>query len=135
MSKRKVLFLCTSNSCRSQMAEAIVNTRMGDRWEAVSAGTHPSGHIHPKALAALEEINITHRGVSKCVDEFRDVNFDLVITVCNSAAEACPAWLGKGARVHHGFPDPAEADNIEVFRKVRYDIEREIIPLLKKFTT
>ena len=88
--KRKVLFLCTGNSCRCQMAEAIVNARLGEEWEAVSAGTKPAGYVHPKALAALAEIGIQHEGRSKMADEFRDVPFDLVVTVCDSAAEECP---------------------------------------------
>lgn len=94
MSKRKVLFLCTGNSCRSHLAEAIVNARLSDSWEAVSAGNRPAGYVHPKALAALAEIGIQHSGHSKSADEFRGVNFDLVVTVCDSAAEDCPVWLG-----------------------------------------
>ena len=129
MSKRKVLFLCTGNSCRSQMAEAIVNARSGDQWEAVSAGTKPAGYVHPKALAALAEIGIQHEGRSKLADEFRGIDFDLVVTVCDSAAEECPVWLGKGKKIHHSFPDPAKSDNMDEFRKARDDIER-IIPLL-----
>lgn len=129
--KRKVLFLCTGNSCRSQMAEAIVNARLGDSWEAYSAGTKPAGYVHPKALAALAEIGIPHQGRSKLADEFRQVDFDLVVTVCDSAAEECPLWLGKGHRVHCSFPDPAKTDAMEDFRNVRDAIEREILPLLK----
>ena len=128
--KRKVLFLCTGNSCRSQMAEAIVNAQLGEEWEAVSAGTNPAGFVHPKALEALREIGIQHEGRSKGADEFRDVDFDLVVTVCDSAAEECPVWLGKGKRVHRGFPDPAKTDNMDDFRKVRDDIEHEIPHLL-----
>ncbi|HXF84370.1 MAG TPA: arsenate reductase ArsC [Anaerolineales bacterium] len=128
---KKVLFLCTGNSCRSQMAEAIVNARLGDRWQAFSAGTKPAGYVHPKALEALREIGIQHEGRSKRVDEFRDVDFDLVVTVCDSAAEECPLWLGKGKRVHCGFPDPAKTDNMDDFRKVRDDIARAIIDLLR----
>lgn len=133
--KKKVLFLCTGNSCRSQMAEAIVNARLGDRWEAVSAGTKPAGYVHPKALAALAEIGIRHEGRSKLADEFRGMGFDLVVTVCDSAAEECPVWLGKGKRVHHSFPDPGKAQGtdeevMQVFRSVRDDMEREIIKLL-----
>ena len=131
--KRKILFLCTGNSCRSQMAEAIVNARLGDEWEAVSAGTRPAGYVHPKALAALQEIGIEHEGRSKRADEFRDVPFDLVVTVCDSAAEECPVWLGKGKRVHHSFPDPALTDCMDDFRTVRDGIEREISQLLKQF--
>jgi arsenate reductase len=128
--KRKVLFLCTGNSCRSQMAEAIVNARLGDTWEAVSGGTKPAGYVHPKALAALSEIGIQHEGRSKLADEFKGVDFDLVVTVCDSAAEECPVWLGKGKRVHHSFPDPAKTDEMDDFRKVRDAIELEITKLL-----
>ncbi len=128
--KRKVLLLCTGNSCRSQIAEAIVNTRLSDQWEAVSAGTKPAGYVHPKALEALSEIGIQHEGRSKLADEFKGVDFDLVVTVCDSAAEECPVWLGKGKRAHHSFPDPALTDDIADFRKVRDDIETEITKLL-----
>ena len=130
---KKVLFLCTGNSCRSQMAEAIVNARMGDEWQAVSAGTKPAGYIHPKALEALAEIGIQHTGRSKRADEFQGVDFDLVVTVCDSAAEECPIWLGKGKRTHHSFPDPAIADTMDDFRKVRDNIEIEITKLLEQF--
>jgi arsenate reductase len=131
--KRKVLFLCKGNSCRSQMAEAIVNARLGKTWEAASAGTKPAGYVHPKALQALEEIGIQHEGRSKLADEFIDVDFDLVVTVCDSAAEECPVWLGKGRRVHHSFPDPAMTDDINDFRMVRDSIKREIILLLETY--
>ena len=120
---RKVLFLCTGNSCRSQMAEAVVNARLGDAWQAVSAGTAPAGYVHPLAVRALAEIGIEHTGRSKHVDEFRNESFDLVVTVCDSAAEECPLWLGEGRRVHRSFPDPAKAAGTEVevmtaFRRV-----------------
>ena len=139
MMKRKVLFLCTGNSCRSQLAEGIINARLGDTWEAVSAGTKPAGHVHPRALAALSEIGIQHEGRSKLADEFKGVDFDLVVTVCDSAAEECPIWLGKGKRTHHSFPDPASAEGsdeeiMNVFRAVRDDIEKEMIKLLKEHT-
>jgi len=131
--KRKVLFLCTGNSCRSQMAEAIVNARLGNTWKAVSAGTQPAGYVHPKALEALREIGIQHTGSSKRVDEFQGMDFDLVVTVCDSAAEECPVWLGKGKRVHHSFPDPAITDNMDDFRKVRDEIARVIPALLDEY--
>ncbi len=135
MSKAKVLFLCTGNSCRSQMAEAIVNARWGDAWEAVSAGTLPAGYVHPLAVRVLSEIGIQHAGRSKSADEYRAVPFDLVVTVCDDAAENCPVWLGKGRRVHVGFPDPAKATGSEdevlaVFRQVRDDIAERIGELL-----
>lgn len=133
--KRKVLFLCTGNSCRSQMAEAIVNARLGETWEAVSAGTQPAGYVHPKALAALAEIGIRHEGRSKLADEFRGVDFDLVVTVCDSAAEECPLWLGRGRKLHHSFSDPARAQGSDeqvmvAFRTVRDQIAAEIPALL-----
>lgn len=132
---KKVLFLCTGNSCRSQMAEAIVNARLGDTWQAFSAGTKPAGYVHPKAIAALSEIGIQHSGRSKLADEYRDVDFDLVVTVCDSAAEECPVWIGKGKRKHHSFPDPAKAEGsqeevMNVFRRVRDEIEKEMVRLL-----
>ncbi len=135
MTKRKVLFLCTGNSCRSQLAEAIVNARLSDEWEAVSAGTYPSGYVHPVALRVLREIGIEHQGRSKSVAEFRTVPFDLVVTVCDSAAEECPVWLGQGKRVHLGFPDPAKATGTDeevltVFRVVRDSIAQKIPVLL-----
>ena len=131
---KRVLFLCTGNSCRSQMAEAIVNARMGDSWQAVSAGIKPAGYIHPKALEAMSEIGIQHTGSSNRADEFQGVDFDLVVTVCDSAAEECPIWLGKGKRVHHSFTDPALTDDMNVFRAVRDDIEKEMIALLKTYS-
>lgn len=129
--QRKVLFLCSGNSCRSQMAEAIVNAKLGTEWKAYSAGTKPAGYVHPKALAALAEIGIQHQGRSKSVDEFSQTEFDVVITVCDAAAEECPLWLGKGKRIHRGFPDPAKSNDMADFRRVRDAIEREILPLLQ----
>ena len=134
MSRRKVLFLCTGNSCRSQMAEAIVNARLGETWEAVSAGTKPAGYVHAKALAVLAEIGIQHTGRSKRTDEFRDVEFDLVATVCDSASEECPLWLGKGIRVHQSYLDPAKTDDLNDFRAVRDDMVREILALLQHYS-
>ena len=132
---RKVLFLCTGNSCRSQMAEAIVNARYPE-WQAFSAGTHPTGSVHPMAIRVLHEIGIEHTGESKNVEQFRNDEFDLVVTVCNEANEECPVWLGKGKRGHEGFKDPAKAEGTEeerlaVFREVRDEISEKIPVLLK----
>lgn len=134
---RSVLFLCTGNSCRSQMAEALVNARLGDKWRAFSAGTHPTGYVHPKALTALAEVGIEHYGRSKSMDEFRQQTFDLVITVCDDAVEECPVWLGPGRKIHIGFPDPAKASGTDeeimaVFRQVRDAIANQILPILDK---
>lgn len=135
MSRQKVLFLCTGNSCRSQMAEAIVNERLGSQWEAFSAGTQPAGYVHPIALEVLREAGIHHAGKSKHVDQVRSIPFDLVVTVCDSAAEECPLWLGPGRRVHQSFPDPAkatgsEAEVLAAFRHVRDEILEKIPPIL-----
>ncbi|RMF80128.1 MAG: arsenate reductase ArsC [Chloroflexi bacterium] len=134
--KHRVLILCTGNSCRSQMAEAIINAKRGDVWEAVSAGTAPAEAVHPKAIAALHEIGIEHSGGRpKHLDTFINQLFDLIVTVCDDAAENCPVWLGQGQRVHLGFPDPAKATGSDdaimaVFRQVRDDIDEKIIALL-----
>jgi arsenate reductase len=134
---KTVLFLCTGNSCRSQMAEAIVNAHFGEAWRAYSAGTHPSGYIHLKAIQALNEIGIVHIGRSKHIDELPTKDFDLVVTVCDSAAEECPVWPGRaGQRVHHGFVDPARAggtdeEQMQVFRRVRSEMLQVIPQLLK----
>jgi len=132
---RKVLFLCTGNSCRSQMAEAIVNARLSNEWRAFSAGTKPSGYVHPNALKVLGEIGIQHEGQSKSTEQFREMDLDLVVTVCDDAAENCPLWLGKGKRVHLGFQDPAKAEGTDeeklaVFRSVRDAIMEKVPELL-----
>jgi arsenate reductase len=121
------------------MAEAIVNAQLGEKWKAFSAGTKPAGFIHPMALAVLSEIGIRHIGRSKPVDEFRGVDFDLVVTLCDSAAEECPAWLGKGVKIHHSFPDPAKSEGtdevvMQAFRTVRDDIERDMTILLAQYS-
>jgi arsenate reductase len=133
---KTVLILCTGNSCRSQMAEALINQRLVDGWVAFSAGTEPSGYVHPKALLALEEIGIQHEGESKHIDDLPTKEFDSVITVCDDAAENCPVWLGQGQRVHIGFPDPAKAAGSEeeimaVFRDVRDDIDNRVLGYLR----
>ena len=124
---KTILFLCTGNSCRSQMAEAIVNAKYPD-WKAHSAGMKPAGYVHELAIEVLREIGISHSGISKHLDELSTKDFDLVVTVCDSAAEECPVWPGKaGKRVHHSFVDPAKADGTleeqkQVFRQVRSEM-------------
>lgn len=132
---RSVLFLCTGNCVRSQMAEAIVNARYSKEWRAFSAGTRPAGFVHPMAIQVLHEIGIEHRGESKNVEQFRDQDFDLVITVCDDANEECPVWLGRGKRVHEGFRDPAKVDGTDeqrlaAFREVRDEMLKKIPELI-----
>jgi arsenate reductase len=130
--KKRVLFLCTGNSARSQMAEALVNHDLGERWQAVSAGVAPAGYLHPLAVQAMAEIGISMAAQrSKPADEFRGTHLDLVITVCDHAAETCPIWLGRESVVHLGFPDPAAAtgsteERLAVFCRVRDDIRQTI---------
>jgi arsenate reductase (thioredoxin) len=133
--KYRVLVLCTGNSARSQMAEGLINAQLADRFVAQSAGTQPAGYVHPQAIAALQEIGIDisqHR--SKSADEFKGTSFDVVITVCDDAAENCPVWLGQGQRVHIGFPDPAAAapdEQARQFRAVRDAIQQELLGYLR----
>jgi len=131
-----VLFLCTGNSARSQIAEAIVNSSFPE-WRASSAGSRPAGFVHPQAIAVLAELGIRHVGRSKGIDELPSRDFDLVVTVCDDAAEACPVWPGRaGRRVHRGFQDPAKVEGSEdqklaAFRQVRDDMRRELPGLLR----
>lgn len=119
------------------MAEAIVNTRYPE-WKAYSAGTKPAGHVQELAIEALNEIGISHSGVSKHINDLPTRDFDLVVTVCDSAAEECPVWPGKaGRRVHHGFVDPAKAEGTleqrkQVFRQVRNEMLEAIPKLLEE---
>lgn len=134
---KTVLFLCTGNSCRSQMAEAMVNALPDHRWQAFSAGTKPAGYVHPMALKALEEAGIHHRGESKSVEAFRGRDFDLVVTVCSDAEENCPVWLGRGRKLHVSLEDPAavtgdEETRMNAFRAVRGEIQKRILPLLQE---
>ena len=136
--KKRVLFLCIGNSCRSQLAEALVHAHLGESWEAYSAGVHPVGVVHPLVSKVLKEIGIEHTGRSKSVEEFRGQKFDLVMTVCDSAAEECPVWLGEGKRAHIDFPDPAKTigSNEQVlaaFRSVRDGMIEKIVKPLKKW--
>ncbi|MDX1687819.1 MAG: arsenate reductase ArsC [Candidatus Promineifilaceae bacterium] len=139
MIKQRVLFLCTGNSCRSQMAEGLVNHFLGDRWHAHSAGTEPAGYVHPLAVETMAELGIDiSDGESKHADAFRSVHFDAVITVCDDAAEKCPLWLGTGRVQHISFPDPAKAtgsreEKMALFRQVRDDIREHVVAALRTF--
>lgn len=136
---RKILFLCTGNSCRSQMAEAIVNHQLGAEWEAFSAGTEPAGYVHPLALEALRAIGIVHQGDSKSLEQFIGRPFDVVMTVCASAAENCPVWFGQGRRVHISFRDPAKfvgtsEETLAEFSAVRDEIAAKVVHFLGAFS-
>ena len=108
-------------------------------WEAYSAGTKPSAYVHPLAIEALAELAVDiseHR--SKTTDTFLGQSFDMVVTVCDDAADNCPVWLGKGAKMHISFPDPAKAvgttdEKRQVFRQVRDDIREKVLGYLSDF--
>ncbi|EGW22380.1 arsenate reductase ArsC [Methylobacter tundripaludum] len=105
----KVLILCTGNSCRSVLGEALINHLGGDRFQAFSAGSHPTGKVNANALATLARHGISTEGFSsQSWDEFDDKDIDIAITVCDSAAgEVCPVYLNNVVRAHWGLPDPA----------------------------
>jgi arsenate reductase len=118
------------------MAEAIVNARMGGEWQAFSAGVAPADVINPHTVKALAEAGIVHLGEPKHADVFRGERFDLVITVCDDAAESCPVWIGPELKRHLGFPDPAKARGSEehvmaIYRQVLKDISRKVPDLLR----
>lgn len=121
---QRVLVLCTGNSCRSVMAEALINHIGQGRFDAVSAGSHPAGYVHPKSIETLTRHGIdagTPR--SKSWDEFQGQAFDLVITVCDqAAAESCPAFLGKAKKLHWSTPDPAKAVDTDAEIAAAFDV-------------
>lgn len=136
--KQRVLFVCTHNSARSQMAEAFLRELAGDRFDVASAGTEARG-VHPLAIQAMAEegIDISLQK-SKTVDRFLDQRFDLVITVCDDAAESCPVFPNAAERRHWSFPDPSavlgDADQrfatfASVRDSIRERIERELLPV------
>lgn len=130
--KKKVLILCTGNSCRSQIAEVFLKS-FDTELEVYSAGTNPSNQVHPKAIQVMNEVGIDlSRNYPKKVDQFLDETFDFVITVCDNAKETCPVFIGKvGEQLHIGFEDPAEAKGTEdqilsEFRRIRDEIKSEL---------
>ena len=134
--RRRVLFLCTHNSARSQMAEGLLQVLGGDRFEAFSAGTEAT-QVRPLAVRAMAELGIDISGQeSKTLERYLDQPFDQVITVCDQANEACPVFFGARERLHWSFPDPSQAtgsedEQLAVYRSVRdairARIERELL--------
>ena len=129
--KPRVLILCTANSARSQMAEALLRHIAGDRLDVYSAGTKPSV-VNPVAIEAMRAIGIDISDQrSKHLNEFLDMPFDYVITVCDNAAETCPVFPGLAVRIHWSFPDPAavegsNADRLASFAQVRDALEKTL---------
>ncbi len=132
---KRVLFICTHNSARSQMAEGLVNHDLAGKVQAFSAGTD-STSVNPLAVAAMGELGIDiSRQRSKSLDEFEGKKFDFVITLCDQAAESCPVFFGGTQRIHMGFPDPSgltgtKEERLSFFRKLRDQIRKETIEFL-----
>ncbi len=131
MTKTRVLFLCTHNSARSQMAEGLLRRLSGNHFEAMSAGTEAT-HVRPLAIRAMDEVGVDISAQeSETLGRYLREPFDYVITVCDEANEACPFFPGASERLHWSFPDPSKAqgteeERLEVFRRVRDDIEDRI---------
>jgi arsenate reductase len=129
---KRILFLCTGNSCRSQIAEGLWRELAGPGWEAYCAGSRPAGFVHPLALEVMAERGIELEAArSKSIDGFLGEPVDLVVTVCDGAREACPVLPGARRMLHWPFDDPAKAEGSpeeqrETFRRVRDEIEAAI---------
>ena len=134
--KSRVLFLCTGNSCRSQMAEGLLRHFADDRFDVTSAGTHPAG-LNPRAVAIMREIGVDiSRHRSKPVDEVLSRDFDYVVTVCHHAKESCPTLPAASEVLHWSFDDPAAArgtddEQRETFRRVRDEIRTAVERFIK----
>ncbi len=133
-----ILFLCTGNSCRSILSEALLNHYGKVKYKAYSAGSFPTGEVHPKSIEVLINHNISIEGLySKSWDEFKDTKFNIVITVCNNAAnEICPVFMGDFVKVHWGAPDPAHFKGTDEEIKAEFDkvfriIQKRILALVE----
>ncbi|MBP1683160.1 MAG: Protein-tyrosine-phosphatase [Ignavibacteriaceae bacterium] len=134
---KKILILCTGNSCRSQMAEGFLKS-FDKNLEVYSAGTKPAEKVNPFAVKAMKEVGIDiSNGIAEDVDKYLTQSFDYVITVCDNAKETCPVFMGNVKhRLHIGFDDPADAVGTEdevmpVYRRVRDEIEKEFFIFYK----
>ena len=130
MNKPTILILCTGNSCRSHLAEGILQRALGEGYDVQSAGSKPAGYVHPLAVRVMAEIGIDISGHrSKHLNEFLQQPVETVVTVCGNADQACPMFPGQVNRYHWGFDDPAHAtgseeEKLAVFRRVRDEIRR-----------
>lgn len=128
----RVLFLCTHNSARSQMAEAFLRRYGGDRFDVHSAGTEPASRINPLTVVVMRQLDLALVGQSpKHLDRYADQQWDYIITTCDAANEACPAFPDDPTRIHWGFADPAavtgtEEERLRAFRRIRDEIKRRV---------
>ena len=132
---KKILFLCTGNSCRSLIAEAIINSKYKNQYIAESAGSFPTGFMHPKAYSVLKKNGVSPNGLfSKSWDVFENSKFDYVITVCNSAAnETCPVFMGRCEKLYWSIADPAKVLGSE--EEIEAAFEQTFQELSKKIET
>jgi arsenate reductase len=135
--RRAILYLGSGNSARSQMAEGLTRQYFPDDFDAYSAGIAPAG-VHPFAILVMQEMGIDISSqFSKSIAELPDIEFDVVVTLCEGTREACPAFHGKAQRFHFGFPDPAAATGdsdrmLNAFQQVRDQIREHLIPVLER---
>ena len=131
MDKKKVIFICTGNACRSQMAEGLLRHMAGDKFEVYSAGSHPS-RLHPASVAVMAEwnIDIIHH-TSEPINDYLETGIDIVITVCDNAQQICPTFPGNVQRIHWGLDDPyhgwgAEPEDLLPYREIRDELKDRI---------
>ena len=133
--KKKILFICTGNACRSQIAEGLLRSLSPENYEVFSAGSHPS-KVHPMSIKVMKEIGIDISShTSDSISLFLNENMDIVVTVCDNADKACPVFPGKVERIHWSVEDPfkgwaLDSDDLVNFRKTREDLSRRINDLL-----
>ena len=136
--KKKILFVCTGNSCRSQIAHGLLNNIAGDKYDVFSAGLSPN-KVHPMAIEVMKEIYIDiSNHTSDHLDDYLDKDIDVVITTCDDANESCPFFPGTALRLHWSIDDPFESwnveeSNIQLFRDTRYNIEENIRLFLRSY--
>lgn len=134
--KKKVLFICTGNACRSQIAHGLLQDMAGNRFEVFSAGSHPS-RVHPMSIVVMEEVgvDISHH-TSDYVDDYLDEGIDIAITVCDNANQACPMFPGEVERIHWSIDDPFKGWNFDTsqmdsFRETRREINERLETFLE----
>ena len=136
--KKKVLFICTGNACRSQIADGLLRNLAGDYFEVFSAGSHPS-KVHPASIVVMEEIGIdisTH--TSDSIDDYLDKDIDIVVTVCDNANDACPIFPGNVERIHWSIDDPFrnwnfDLNELSTFRETREEIKSRLIKFIQRY--
>tara|TARA_B100000700_G_scaffold254313_1_gene286497 strand:+ start:329 stop:742 length:414 start_codon:yes stop_codon:yes gene_type:complete len=135
--KNKVLFVCTGNSCRSQIAEGLLRNMAGDRFDIYSAGSHPS-RVHPNAIAVMDEWDIDISGhKSESIDDYLDVGIDVVITVCDHANEICPVFPVEVKKIHWSIEDPfrdwnSDSLQLDNFRETRRDLKERLQKFIER---